>query len=605
MSATSLPGLLEERAATRPGDVAIRQKRLGIWREVTWAAYAEQVRSVALALDELGVGAGDRVALFADNTPRWLYVDLGVQALGAASVGVYAALDTAEAAAAIARSGARIVFCGDQEQVDRLLEYREHVPGVERMVVFDVKGLHTPEYADAPLQPFDELTERGRALLAERPSRFGELLAARGPDEVATVAITSGTTGPARGLLLGQGGEVALARLVASSISLGPRDSGYSLLPLAHATARLFDAYAPLVAGSSLSFAESLDTVPGDLVEAAPTVLTATPRLLERVRGDIELRIGHAGTIKRGAYRWAMSRLAKSADARIEGRRGGAVGAWLARRLVAGSVKRQAGLHRVRYAGIGGSFVAPDSLRWFWALGVPFREQYGQVETGGIVTTQRGERDLGTAGTPLDPAIEARVEGDALLVRGPGLAVGRLDGSPVTRDDGWYDTGDLATIDPAGRIVPIGRRAHVLRTASGDEVSPAEIESTLKASPYVRSAMVVAADRPFVAGVLELHEEAVADWARRRGISLSTYAGLAADEQVFELVEEEVRAANDRLPAEHRVLAFRILAQPLRDELTPTGKIRRVVVEARNAELIDEMYAEHALTRRVQEPTDA
>jgi long-chain acyl-CoA synthetase len=281
------------------------------------------------------------------------------------------------------------------------------------------------------------------------------------------------------------------------------------------------------------------------------------------------------------------------------------VGAWLARRLVAGSVKRQAGLHRVRYAGIGGSFVAPDSLRWFWALGVPFREQYGQVETGGIVTTQRDERDLGTAGAPLDAAIEVLVEGDELLVRGPGLAVGTLDGSPVTRADGWYDTGDLATIDSAGRVVPIGRRAHVLTTASGDEVSPAEIESTLKASPYVRSAMVVAADRPFVATVLELHEEAVADWARRRGISVSSYAALAANEQVLELLEEEVRAANDRLPAEHRVLGFRILSQPLRDELTPTGKIRRAVVESRNAELIDEMYAEHALTRRAQELSDA
>lgn len=605
MSATSLPALLEEQAAARPRAVAIRQKRLGIWREVTWAAYAEQVRGVALALDELGVGAGDRVALFADNTPRWLYVDLGVQALGAASVGVYAALDPAEAASAIGRSGARIVFCGDQEQVDRLLEYREDVPGVERMVVFDVKGLHTPEYASAPLQLFDDLVERGRALLAERPSRFGELLAARGPDDVATIALTSGTTGPARGLLLSQGGEVALARLVASSISLGPRDSGYSLLPLGHAAARLFDVYAPLVAGSSLSFAESLDTVPTDLIEAAPTVLTATPRLLERVRGDIELRMGHAGRVKRAAYRWAMGRLTKAADARIEGRRGATVGAWLARRLVAGSVKRQAGLHRVRYAGIGGSFVAPDSLRWFWALGVPFREQYGQVETGGIVTTQRGEHDLGTAGAPLDAAIEALVEGDELLVRGPGLAVGTLDGSPVTRADGWYDTGDLATIDSAGRVVPIGRQAHVLTTASGDEVSPAEIESTLKASPYVRSAMVVAADRPFVATVLELHEEAVADWARRRGISVSSYAALAANEQVLELLEEEVRAANDRLPAEQRVLGFRILSQPLRDELTPTGKIRRAVVESRNAELIDEMYAEHALTRRAQELSDA
>ena len=603
--ASSLPALLEEQAARRPRGVAFRQKRLGIWREVTWSEYAEQVGGVALALDEMGIRAGDRVAVFADNEPRWLYADLGIQAVGAASAGIYAALDAEAAASAIARSGARTVFCGDQEQVDKLLERQDDLPNVEHMIVFDVKGLHTPEYAAAPIEAFDEFAARGRALLEHSPTRCKELIAMRRADDVATVAFTSGTTGPVRGYLLDQGGEMALAHLVASSIGLRERDAAYSLLPLAHATARLYDAYAALVAGSSLSFAESLDTVPTDMVEAAPTVLEATPRLLERVRGDVELRMDHAGRFKRGSYRWAMRRLTSAADARIAGRRGATLGAWLGQRLVAGFVKREAGLGRVRYAGIGGSFVAPDSLRWFWALGVPVREQYGQVETGGIVTTQRNERDLGTAGPSLDPKVEVRLDGEELLVRGPGVAVGALDGGTVVDGDGWHRTGDLASMDAQGRVVPIGRRAHVLTTATGHEISPAEIESALKASPYVRSAMVVAAERPFVAAVIELNEDAVGDWARRRGISVSTYAALAGSEQVFELLEDEVRAASDPLPTEHRVLTFGILTQPLRDELTPTGKIRRAVVERRHAELIDDMYAEHALTPRTAGVADA
>ena len=603
--ATSLPGLLEALASRRPQAVAFRQKRLGIWQEISWSDYAEQVRSVALALDAMGVRAGDRVAVFADNEPRWLVADLGIQATGAASVGIYPALDAADAASAIARAGARIVFCGDQEQVDKLLERRDDVPGLKALIAFDLKGLHTPEYAHLPIEPYDEFSSRGRALLESRAWRYDELLKARGADDVATVAFTSGTTGPVRGFLLSQSGEVALARLVASTIDLTEKDSAYCLLPLAHATGRLFDAYAPLVAGSSLSFAESLETVPTDLVEAAPTVLVATPRLLERVRGDIELRMEHAGRFKRASYRWASTRLDKAAETRIAGRRGGTIGAWLSRRLVAGFIQRQAGLGRVRYAGIGGSFVAPDSLRWFWALGVPVREQYGQVETGGVVTTQRGEHDFRTAGAPLDPAVELRLDAERLLVRGPGLAVGALDGASLAGDDGWYDTGDLATLDSEGRVVPIGRRAHVLTTASGHKISPAEIESALKASPYVRSAMVVAADRPFVAAVIELNEEAVGDWARRRGISVSTYAALAESDHVRELIEEDVRSASDGLPTEHQVLAFRILSQPLQDELTPTGKIRRAVVERRYAELIDGMYGEHTLTRPAAGVVDA
>jgi long-chain acyl-CoA synthetase len=546
----------------------------------------------------MDVAPGNRVCVFADNDPRWLYADLGIQALGAASVGVYPALDPAEAASAIALSGARVVFCGDQEQVDKLLECRADVPAVEHIVVFDVTGLHTPEYADAPLEPFDDFTARGGTLATDRPDRFGELLAARTDGEVATVAFTSGTTGLGRGFLLGQAGEVALARLVAAKIGLREQDEGYSLLPLAHATPRLFDAYAPLVAGSTLAFSESLETVPADLVEASPTVLAATPRLLERVRADVELRMGHAGRFKRFSFRWAMGRMLAATDARTAGRRSAGLGAWLGRRLVAGAVKRQAGLARVRYAGIGGSFVAPDSLRWFLALGVPVREQYGQVETGGIVTTQSGERDLGTAGAPIDSAVELRLDGEQLLVRSPGIAVGALDGSDVPGADGWFTTGDLARIDPEGRVVPVGRQAHVLTTASGDVISPAEIESAIKASPYVRSAVVIAADRPFVGALVELDPEAAGDWARQRGISVSTYVALAANDQVDELIAEEVRTVSDALPPEHRVLAFRILSQPLGDELTPTGKIRRGIVEQRYAGLIDEMYADQALTRR-------
>ena len=596
--ATTLPGLLAGLASSRPTGIAFRQKNLGIWREVTWATYLERVRDVALALDELGVVAGERVAIFADNDPRWLYADLGIQSLGATSVGIYPALDPTESSMAIAQSGARVVFCGDQEQVDNYLEQRSAMPAVEHLVVFETKGLHTPEYAGAPLRAFDDLAARGRAIADDRSSRFGELLAARSPDEIATVAFTSGTTGTVRGYLLSQAGQVALARLVASSIGLRERDIGYSLLPLAHATARLYDAYAPLVAGSRLRFSESLETVPTDLVEASPTVLVATPRLLERVRGDVELRMAHAGRFKRASYRLAMGRLHAGADSRVAGRRGATLGAWLGRRLVGNAVKSKAGLGRVRYAGIGGSFVAPDSLRWFWALGVPVREQYGQVETGGVVTTQRGESDLGTAGMAIASDVQIEIEDGQLLVRSPGIAVGTLDGQPVTRADGWLETGDLARIDADGRVVPVGRRAHVLTTASGHVISPAEIESALKASPYVHSAMIVAAGRPFVGALLELDAEAVGDWTRQQGISTSTYAGLAENERVIRLVEEHVRAASDALPSEHRVLAFRILPQPLRDELTPTGKIRRDVVEERNAGLIDEMYAEHAHTQR-------
>lgn len=581
--------LLEERAGERPTAVAIRQKRLGLWRETTWADYATAVREVALGLDASGVRTGDRVAVFADNDPSWLYADLAIQTLGASSAGIYAGLDPEEVGACLDAAEARIVICGDQEQIDALRQTggRRAVP-VERMIVLDTTGLHTEEYADAPLETFAELRALGRAHEGGA-ARYAELLAARHPEEVASVAFTSGTTGLPAGALLTHGGQLALARLVCTRLGLRARDRSFSLLPLAHAGARLFDAYAPLVAGSSVHFAESHDTVPADLAATSPTILLGSPRLLERIRGDVEVRVERAGWFKRAAYRRALRTMTASTRRRLAGRRDSGLGPALARALVGRFVVRQIGFADLRYAGISGSFVAPELSTWFWALGIPIREQYGQVETGGIVSTQRGPGDVGTAGPPLDPSIEVALDAGELLVRSPGLLAGTL-GEPLALEDGWYRTGDLARLDEQGRIVPVGRRAHVLRTSSGDEISPAEIESTLKVSPYISSAMVVAANRPFVTAVVELQQESVADWARRQGVPVTTYASLVASDAVEGLIAQAVADANRELGERSTIRAFRILPRPLERELTPTGKLRRAVVEAEHAAVIDSMY---------------
>lgn len=591
MTARSLPALLEEQAERRPKMVALRQKHLGIWRELTWGDYAQAVREVALGLDDLGVRAGDHVAVFADNDPRWLFADLGIQAVGAASLGVYAGLDPEDVGACLAGSACRVVICGDQEQVDALLDAR--VEGVEHIVVFDMKGLHTAEYEGVPLETFEALQGRGREHV-RGSSRFAELLAERDPEEVAVVALTSGTTASPHPALLSHGGELAMARLVAAQLGLRPRDRSFALLPLAHATARLYDAYAPLVVGSSLHFAEAPDTTAADLAEIEPTILLATPRLLERVKGDVELRMARAGRFKRAVYGAAIRTMTGS---------GGGAGGWFGRLLVGRSIVAKAGLRKLRYGAISGSFAAPELIGWFWSLGVPMREQYGQVETGGVVSSQRGRQDAGTAGPPIDPAITVRLDDDGeLLVRSPGLLVG---GDVAALEDGWYRTGDLARVDGQGRIVPLGRRGNVQHTAAGVAVSPAEIESRLKVSVYVSSAMIVAEGRPYVTALLEIDAESVADWARREGIPVTTYSALVANERVRGLVGVQVEAANAALDGDRRVRDFRLLPAPLDRELTPTGKIKRAVVESEHRDLIASMYDGAALSAAPAETAES
>jgi long-chain acyl-CoA synthetase len=457
--------------------------------------------------------------------------------------------------------------------------------------VFDLKGLHTPEYKDVPIQSFDALIQSGRILADQHPSRFAEFVAVRREEDIAVVLLSSGTTGPPRGALLSQGGETSLARLTATTIGLAARDRGYSLLPLAHATARLFDAYAPLVVGSSIAFAEGHDTVARDMVELAPSVIVATPRLLERVKGEVELRMQRAGWLKRTVYRWATRKLAAATTARLAGQRTGSLQARLGDLLVGRFIRDKAGLGRLRYAGIGGAVVSGDLLQWFWAVGVPVRQQYGLTEAGGLISTQRGLEDAGTAGTSLSTDVEVRIDDGELFVRSPGLLVGTLDGG-AELEDGWLHTGDLASLDEEGRVIPAGRRAEILVTAGGDEISAPEIESVLKASPYVASAMVVGAGRPAVAAVIELNWDAVADWARSAGVPVTTYAAFAENELVLGLIGRVVGEANTQLAATQNVTAFQILPRPLDEELTPTGKIKRAVVEARHAALIAAMYAD-------------
>ncbi len=583
MTATTLLELLEAQAAFRPAATALRLKRLGLWRSITWAEYAEAVAAVALALDADGVRAGDRVAVFADNEPRWLYADLAIQRLGAATVAVYPALPPTEAAGAVRATGAAVVFCSDQEQVDKLMEASADLGGARRLVVFDLKGLHTDEYAGLAIEAFDDLLARGREIAVGQPARLREL-PLPAASAAASVSLTSGTSGPARLVILGQSGQVELARSAAQELGFSDRDRGYALLPLANATSRLLDAYVPLVAGSSLAFPESHETVPQDMAEARPTVVVASPRLLERTRGEVELRTARAGWLKRRVARWGLARLGVGGAAPA-----GGVVAGFADLLVGRFVRTKAGVGCLRLALIGGAPLSSGLVGWFRALRVPVREVYGQTEVGGPVSVQRSSADAGTAGRPLG-GVELRLDGDELLVRSPGLLQGSVGEGPEAVD-GWLRTGDLARIDADGRLVPLGRVTDVLVTATGDRLLPADPESALKSSPYIASSMVVAAGRPYVSAVIELDAEAVSQWARQAGVAVTTYGSLATNPQVVELIEREVATANAGLPEAHRIRRFRILPRPLADELTPTGKVRRGVVEAAYRDLIDELYA--------------
>ncbi|MCB1247376.1 MAG: AMP-binding protein, partial [Acidimicrobiia bacterium] len=488
-----IPSLVAKQVRDQPDGVALRHKKFGIWEATTWREFQEALMGVALALQDHGINPGDRIGLISDNEPAWLEVDLGAQTIGAISVAVYPTQVAAEVGYIMAHSGARILFCGDQEQVDKIRDQRDagELPGLELIVVFDMKGV--AEYEDPMIRSLEEFVAgaSGRPVDLEA---FEALLADRSRDDVAFIGYTSGTTGKPKGALLLHRNQVAMARTMSDWIGITKKDRTFSYLPLCHPAVRVSDAYLSMYAGASINFPESVETIGRDMIELAPTFMLGTPRTFEVMVAGIETRIQRAAPVKRWAYRWSVKAMQQDLDSKLDGGRGKPVSRLVGNLIVGRFIRDKLGLLKLKYATCGGSSVSPELLKYFWSLGVPIREVYGTSETSGIAFSQRDETDIGTAGWPL-PGFEARINDEGELeVRGEGIFAGYFEAPEKTAEalvDGWYRTGDIAEFDEAGRVVILDREKHVIRTAVGEDLSPSEIENKLKLSPYISDAMVM------------------------------------------------------------------------------------------------------------------
>ncbi|MCI0671373.1 MAG: long-chain fatty acid--CoA ligase [Myxococcaceae bacterium] len=592
----TLPARLLELALRHPERVALRHKRLGVWEELTWREYLDGVRAAARGLWELGVRAGDAVAILSDNRPEWLFADLGAQALGALAVGIYQTNPVPDVAYILQDSRARVLLCEDQEQVDKAVACRADTPGVEHVVGFDARG--TRHVDDARLLTWDAFHTRGSALLED--GWFEARLAELAPHTPSMVVYTSGTTGQPKGALLSAYNVLDSAGELVGMLDVGPEDSVLSYLPLCHVAEKIFTLYLPLSAGCVVHFGESLDTVREDLREVSPTVFLGVPRIWEKMHASVSLRMKDASWLKRRLFDFFTVRGREVARRRREGR------ATVADRLlwalgdvcVFRPLQERLGLRRCRLAVTGAAPVSAELLEWFDGVGVAICEGYGQTECAGVShMTPPGRRRLGSVGRPI-PGVECRIAEDGeVLVRGSNVFCGYLhrpDATAETVDaDGWLHTGDVGRVDEDGFLFITGRKKELLITSGGKNLSPEKIENALKTSPYIKEAVAIGDGRHFVSALVQLDEEAVSDWATRQRLPHTSYADLAANPAVVDLVAREVDKANALLARVEQVRAFRILPKELHQDdgvLTATQKVRRRAVHAAYPELIESMY---------------
>lgn len=593
----SLPGRLACFARDWPSEVALREKQHGLWRPITWAAYWNSVCAIAAQFEAWGLGAGDRVAILCGNRPEWLYADLAIQMLGGLSAGVYETNPAKDAAYVIQHSGARVVICEDQEQVDKILESLDQLPDLAHIVVIEPRG--TLGYGEFRLSDWQDALRVGR----EQFSRFDALghLAARDGETPAMIIYTSGTTGQPKGALLSPQGALATVPSVAEELGLSRRDQVLSYLPLCHVAEKIYTIFTPLTVGSVVHFGESLDTVREDLAEVAPTAFLGVPRIWEKLHSSINVKMQDASALKRLLYQRALPVGQALAERRFSGQmqRGDGLRRWLIDRLVFSALRERIGLNRCRLAFSGAAPVAPELLAWFAAIGVDVIEGYGLTETSGISHYNRpGAIRLGSVGAAA-AGVECCLAADGeILIRGAVVFTGYLDNEAATRDtidaDGWLHTGDVGHIDDDGILFITGRKKEIMITAGGKNLSPAKIENTLKTSPYIKEVVAIGDARPFVSALIQIDGDMVGNWATQRRMPYTSFGDLARQAEVRKLIQVELDRLNADLARVEQVRKFALLEQELNQddgELTATQKVRRKNVLERYAQLVEGLYA--------------
>ena len=581
--------------AERP---ALRRKHRGLWKTVSWAEYYAQARALGLALMDLGVARGEVICVLADNRPEWLYADIGAQCIGAVGNGIYPTSSPEQMRHILNDSGARVLFVENQEQLDKAMAVRADCPALERIFVMEREGLRG--LSDKGVGFMDELMAHGAALADTRAADFEAAIDAGRGEDLAFLVYTSGTTGAPKGAMMANRNVVFQLTKAPEYLEVAPGDKALSFLPLCHIAERMASVFNPLAVGLVVHFPENNGTVFNDLREVAPHVVFAPPRFWEKMHSQIDLFMRDAIAPARWAYRRALKLGAPMVEAQLQGQPAPPPGpaARLLRAAALRNIRVFLGLQNVKCALTGAAPVPPDLIRWFLSIGVELREAFGMTETCGFATaTPRGGIRLGWAGQRARGTELAIGTDGEILIRGPNVFAGywrnpEKTAETITRD-GWLRTGDCGEVSPEGYLAIRDRLKDVIITSGGKNITPSQIESLLKFSPYITDAVVIGEGRRFLTALVMIDQEHVSRFAQERAIPYTDFASLTRAPAVIDLIRAEIDAANPRLARVEQIKDFRIIGELLTaedEELTPTMKLKRKVIAAKYQGLISSMY---------------
>ncbi|MGH9243645.1 MAG: AMP-dependent synthetase/ligase [Acidimicrobiales bacterium] len=606
---TTVASLARGWAGRARNEVAMREKDFGIWQDYTWDRLWELVLDAAHGLLALDVEVGDRVSIHSEDRPEWIILDLAAVAVRGVTVGLYPTNPVPEVQYTLNDCGAVVHLAEDQEQVDKAFAIEPaELPNLRHVIYVEPRGVRN--YRDPRLLLWDDFLARGREHREAFPDAVTRRMAEAQPDDVMTLVYTSGTTGPPKGAMLTNANAAYCMEHIVKADGRypgnrlpGPRDMILTYLPLCHVAERIFSTWHLVSCGTTLNFAESIETVAENLREVQPTLFFAVPRIWEKLHATIMIKGNDATRFKRALFTLGLRLANRIGD--IKADNGGehtlrsrllyAIG-WV---LVFRPMRERVGLRRCRWAGSGAAPIAPEVLKFFIGLGVPVYELYGMTENSAVATANfAGRMKLGTVGEPY-PGIGLRIDEETgeIQTKHDGVFVGywgKPDQTAATfTDDGWLMTGDVGEWVDGTHVRIVDRIKHIIITSGGKNISPSEIENDLKTSPYVKEAMVIGDRRSYLTALIGIEYDTVGNWALRRSIPYTTYRDLTEKPEVIELVQGEINKTNEKFARVEPIKQFRLLPKELDHEdgeLTATQKLKRKAMEDMFADVVASMY---------------
>ena len=601
---TTFPHLLLQHAAQRPEAPALREKEYGIWQTWSWQAAATEMRHMACGLLALGFARGQNLALVSDNRPHVYMGFVAVQSIGGVPIPLYQDAVAGEMVFVIEDADIHFAFVENQEQVDKMLEVRESLPGIQYIIYDDPRGLRN--YDQPGLISTAELVAKGAEWDRDHPGVWESMVGQVGPQDVSVILYTSGTTGKPKGVCQTHASFIGSASGAAEVDKLGPSDSIISYLPPAWVGDHLFSLAQWLVAGYTINCPESASTISIDMREIGPTYYFAPPRVFEGMLTTISIRMEDAAPFKRRMYEKAMELARRVGSDILDGKPVSSLDRLkykLADLTIYGPLRNAMGLSRIRVAYTAGAAIGPELFRFFRSIGINLKQFYGQTETCAYVCLQRdGQVDLNSVGQAA-PGIELKLaDNGEVLVKGVSVLkeyYKRPDATAEVIDaDGWFHTGDAGVIDTHGQLRIIDRAKDVGKLRGGAMFAPNYIENKLKFFSHVKEAVCFGHERDKVCAFINIDFEAVGNWAERQNLPYAGYVDLASKAKVLELIADCVAQVNADLAgetgmAETQVARFLVLHKELDpddDELTRTRKVRRNFIADKYGVLIDALY---------------